>query len=77
MLLPHLNELSTIVYSDEAIVTMHNGHCIVTFLAFRDFSFPVCEEWFTQSLHTHSSNFSGDMIQQTAEVVWCSPDYDA
>ena len=54
MLLPHLNELSTIVNSNEAIVTMHYGHRIVPFLAFWNFPFPICEEWFTQRLRTHT-----------------------
>ena len=59
-------EFSTIVNSDETIVTMHNGHCIVPFLAFWNFPFPICEEWFTQCLQTHISGLSGNMIQQTA-----------
>lgn len=51
MLVLHLNEFTTVIDGDQAIMAMHNGHGIVALLALRDFTLPVCEEWFTQCLH--------------------------
>ena len=59
MLLVHLNEFTTIIDGDQAIMAMHNGHGIVAQLALWDFTLPVCEEWFPQCLHAKFPAFGG------------------
>ena len=57
MLVLHLNEFTTVIDGDQAIMAMHNGHGIVALLALWDFALPVCEERFTQCLHAKHSFF--------------------
>lgn len=50
----HLDEVTTIVDGDQAVMSVHDWHLVVPFLALGNLTFAIGIEWLTQSLHSNA-----------------------
>ena len=49
----HLDEVTPIVDGDQAIMSMHNRHLVISFLSLRYLTFAISVERLTQRLHSN------------------------